>query len=378
MKKMRLKIEKWAHGGYTLVHFEGKPIFVSGGIPGEEVDITLSKEEKKISFGIVSDVITPSPLRISSDCSLFGDCGGCSYRHLPYSEELKIKTKLLHELFPFYNREIQIISGSSHKYRNNVQWQTDGTSIGFFARDSHILLEVESCPNLPFELQPKNVLKKDIQKLQTERIQENRKNPRKLEFRLGKDGKAILSNEPSSVLVFGREYKIPEYGFFQINSHLIEPWLTEIKLMLGDAKSILELFCGVGVIGLALDQKFDLYSGYEINKTSILCAESNKNKTSQNHYRFTAKDLYKDPLPKKDLKLTTWIVNPPRSGLNELILKQMEENKPKLVLYSSCNAHTLQRDSKTILKMGFVLEELKLVDFFPRTQHYEVLAKFSR
>jgi 23S rRNA (uracil1939-C5)-methyltransferase len=92
---------------------------------------------------------------------------------------------------------------------------------------------------------------------------------------------------------------------------------------------------------------------------------------------FSQRDLYTQTIPKEAWNLETWIVNPPRSGLNPLLIDQVQTLKPKSIIYSSCNPQTLKRDFESLQKFGYQIKEMSLVDFFPRTHHYEVLLNLS-
>lgn len=375
MKKIRVNISKWAHGGYAIAHSEGKPVFITGGLPGEEVDITIEKEDKKVSFGKVATIHNSSPDRIESDCVLFGDCGGCSYRHISYEYELDLKEKLLRELFPNWKGKITKIFGEPTEYRNNVQWQIEDGKFGFFGRFSHNLLEVkDSCPNLPKSLQPeslKNIfsnLSPKIKKLEVRQSSDISKN----QFNV------TNSFKKESVISVGETlFKIPPQGFFQINTKLIQPWLSEIKKYVGRVDSCLELFCGVGLIGIGLGISWKEYFGFELSASNIEYAKTNATENKQGNMNFSQRDLYTQTIPKEAWNLETWIVNPPRSGLNPLLIDQVQTLKPKSIIYSSCNPQTLKRDFELLQKFGYQIREMSLVDFFPRTHHYEVLLNLS-
>lgn len=378
MKKIRIVIEKWAHGGYSLAHLEGRPIFIMGGIPGEEVDIIIEKEEKKVSFAKVSEVQKQAKIRIKSDCDLFGDCGGCSYRHLPYSEELNLKKNLLGELFPKWKGELEVLSGSPEKYRNNVQWQIDGDKIGFFERFSHTLLPVEKgCANLPDVLQPKVWLSQFRNKKEKKQKRELRiSDPSPSDLAKNEKSKSIVLNserEVTQVRVDDMVFSIPPKGFFQINTGLIPVWLKKIREYLDGTNSCLELFCGVGLIGIGLGVSWRQYQGYEINKQAIEFAKKNAEQIGRSGMEFFTKDLYNQNISKEALAIETWIVNPPRSGLNDRILSQIRMAAPKQIVYSSCNPQTLKRDLTNLEEKGYAIHRMCLVDFFPRTHHYEVL-----
>ena len=248
MKKLRVKLEKWVNGGYALAHHEGHAVFVLGGIPGESVDIKLDKEGSKEWFGTTTDVLEPSHERINSDCEVFLSCGGCSYRHINYENELKIKKSLLSDMFPKEASWIDTISGSSLHYRNNVQWQNDKGKIGFYSKNSHSV-EVkanELCQNLDPKLLWSNLdqnLKNKFKKLKN------------ISLRISNDQVINYDSDVTKIEVNGRLLQVPEKGFFQINQFLIQPWLDKIGEYLNEKEDVLELFCGCGTIGIGLSDK---------------------------------------------------------------------------------------------------------------------------
>ncbi|WP_411824259.1 class I SAM-dependent RNA methyltransferase [Leptospira sp. 'Mane'] len=376
MKKIRLKLEKWAHGGYTLSHHEGHPVFVSGGIPGEEVELGIEKDGKKEWFARVLDVYEFSPHRIKIDCDAFGECGGCSYRHISYTKELELKRSLLKELFPNFKKEIGVISGSSSHYRNNVQWQIENNKPGFYARFSHDIVEssANECLNLDSKLQWKN-LPNDIKKLKPNSNPKSTSNS--IQARISLEKVVPYDKENTLFLIKGKTIYAPPNGFFQINQFLIEPWLDRIGSWLSDKEKVLELFCGSGSIGICLNEKIESLLGYESHSKSIQFAKKNASKNGIDHYQYEVKDLYTQKLDPQPKGYSTWIINPPRAGLNPLLLEQIGKNKPKKLIYSSCNASTLRRDAMELEKSGYEIKEMVLVDFFPRTSHYEVLILFG-
>ena len=93
--RIRLQCEKWVQNGYSLCHDAGgKPVFLHGGIPGEIVEASIVKERSTHSYAIAREYLDRAFHRVQSDCSSFPLCGGCSFRHISYSEELNIKKQL--------------------------------------------------------------------------------------------------------------------------------------------------------------------------------------------------------------------------------------------------------------------------------------------
>ncbi len=368
MSYLELKVEKWVQNGFTMGHKNGKPFFIVGAVPGEDVRIKISKETKKHGFGYVVQSLSfdeAKEIKIDSDCSLFGECGGCQYRHIPYERELELKKDSLHLAFPTYKNPVQVISASPIGYRNNVQWHSDKGHIGMLAGNSNSLIPMEGkvCLNLPDELQVENLKK-------NKRFKKDRVHY----FRLDKEGIQDYSRQTQKLDILGRELELPPKSFCQINRFLVEPWLLKIKSLLNGSQSILELFSGVGMIGLSISDQTTNYLGIEIEKSMVQAAQKNaKNLNLQNH-KFLSLDLFETSLSlEKVNQFETWILNPPRSGAGQRVMETLVESKAKRVLYSSCHLATLRRDFDYLEKVGYQIKELVLLDFFPRTSHFETL-----
>ena len=75
--------------------------------------------------------------------------------------------------------------------------------------------------------------------------------------------------------------------------------------------------------------------------------------------------------------IDTILLDPPRSGAGELVVSQMIEKKPKMIVYVSCDPASLARDSKLLIDSGYELEDIVGIDLFPMTHHIECVAKFN-
>ncbi|TGL63141.1 class I SAM-dependent RNA methyltransferase [Leptospira ognonensis] len=371
MEKLKIKLEKWVNGGYAIGHHDGHAVFVTGGIPGESVNITLEKQGKKEWFGTVIEVLEPSSERIAPDCEVYQSCGGCSFRHITYAKEIEIKKSLLSDMFPNESKWLEVISGAENFYRNNVQWQNVNKSIGFFSKQTHQVVEKSQsvCMNLDERLLWKNL----DSKLKDKWIKQ-----KTIHLRLSEQGIVNYEKDVSKFNLNGTSLQIPEKGFFQINRFLISPWIEKISSWLGDQEKVLELFCGSGTIGISLKQNISSLYGIEMHQKSIDFAKANAKANGVGHFTYEAIDLYQRPIPKSVDKYPTWIVNPPRAGLTPEIIKTMVKFRPSKIIYSSCNPSTLKRDIVELKKNNYKITKLVLLDFFPRTPHYEVLTCLER
>ncbi len=199
-----------------------------------------------------------------------------------------------------------------------------------------------------------------------------------IQLRLSAKSVVNYERDQTEINIFNTKLKVPERGFFQINRFLLEPWLEKIKTLLPDSANILELFCGCGTIGISIREKIESLYGIESHEKSIRYAKENAKTNNALQFEYEVSDLYQKHLPKHTAKYPIWVVNPPRAGLSEGIIASASLFSPKQIVYSSCNPSTLRRDVTRLEKLGYRLEYLGLFDFFPRTQHYEVLVSLKK
>lgn len=88
----RIEIEDAAFEGKGIGHLDGMAVFIRNTAPGEVVDARIHKIKKKYCEALLEEIITPSPLRVHPKCRYAEVCGGCSWQHLAYPEQVKIKT----------------------------------------------------------------------------------------------------------------------------------------------------------------------------------------------------------------------------------------------------------------------------------------------
>ncbi|TGK03079.1 class I SAM-dependent RNA methyltransferase [Leptospira langatensis] len=380
-----LKLEKWANLGTSISHSENKTVFVKAGIPAEIVDIRIDKENSKLIWGTVVAVKTASPLRIASDCTSFPECGGCSYRHVSYEEELRIKKELLLETFVRVSRfsgtempQIEILSGPSEGYRNTAQIKIQRSKgkiqAGFFQENSNSLVPFpeEGCKHLPKEMN--DFIRKNLEK----------KIPGPKDWKLRFSSGEVFEYDRSEVkigpyLPEKLEWSIPADGFTQVNRFLLEDWMKKIRSWIPEKTGkVLEFYSGAGLISLAIASRVGSLSGFELSESSVKAAKRNSKEAGFSHLEFSALDL-DSSLPKElsESGVELCILNPPRAGASPSLLDFFNRLRPKRIVYSSCNHTTLARDLKVLEGMGYELKEIVLTDFFPRTQHFEVLVRLE-
>lgn len=362
--KITIQLEKWVNNGFTLGYNEGIPIFVLGGIPGELVQIEIFESNPKYKKGKVCEILEPSIFRSTPPCPNFLRCGGCSFQHLTYEEEIKIKENLLRSDLKFSglindSYTIHIYKGKEYNYRNNVQFKIQSDEIGFFEFNSNKIVPL-----------PKNgcfLLDEKLNKYTNDHLNYLPKNGK---LRVDSNSVVHYGEDNSTFIVKGKSIVVPKNGFFQINTELIDEWINRTILHNVDNSEILELFCGVGTLSIFLADKCSRLIGYEVSELSVNFAR--KNLSSYPHVKIKTKDLYKENITDKFINDFICIANPPRNGLGKLIKKFILTSKPHKLIYSSCNYTSLIPDLKDLSQI-YKITSIDILDFFPRTPYFETL-----
>ena len=174
------------------------------------------------------------------------------------------------------------------------------------------------------------------------------------------------------------KFKISPLSFYQVNPVQTEIlYDTAIKCLNDNNKNniALDLYCGIGTIGIFASKYFKKVYGIEIVEQAIEDAKYNAKINDIKNIEFFAGDVEK-VLPKiierDNIKPSTVFVDPPRKGLDKNTIKVLQELKPKKIIYISCNPATLARDI-ALLEENYNLKEVQPVDMFPYTSHIECI-----
>jgi tRNA/tmRNA/rRNA uracil-C5-methylase (TrmA/RlmC/RlmD family) len=347
---IELVIGPVAHGGHFVARHNGQVIFVRHGITNELVKIKITAVSSKIAHADVIEVLTAAPSRVSPPCQYAGKCGGCDFQHIDLATQRKLKAEIIKEQFMRIGK------------------------IGFFGARSNEVVEISQCV-----------------------IADERMNVGELAARSWKSDArvevAVSSTSEVSVMRSGRSISGPTQIVEQVggNSFKISPevfWQSHKSAPVTLVKAAL---AQLGVKGN--DHVCDLYSGVGLFAAAILkelgdqgfitLIESDKNAVVDARKVFLNKNnvkilqgLVAQQLPivkRADLIL----LDPPRTGAGEVVIKQMIKLKPRKIVYVACDPAALARDSKTLIDAGYKLDHISAYDLFPMTQHIECVAGFS-
>jgi len=422
-----VKLDKVVGGGQTIATLEsGQKLFVWGGLPAETVEVQLTKKKSKLAEGIVVNVIKPSLNRIQPrDEESY--LSTSPWQIMNFKSEQHYKSALIEEAFELHDivlpEPIEIFSDNiEYGYRNKIEfswwWDKDKNvlDLAFFRRGTHGKIPVDGTSLANPVINQAAIAMRDLLRTKTNlraymlktalircdtndnvAMQLYVKEPDFEKFTkpelelLGKTNnitsfELIFSNpkSPASVIterlqswgttnltdtILDVPFTYAIEGFFQINIPVYQQALRDMKQWVNSDKPTVDLYSGVGTIGLTIGGK---------NVTMVEINEQAVNEMKRNITALDRKKTVNAILAPSENALecitnkSTIIVDPPRAGLHENVISKILETMPKRVIYLSCNPVTQARDIARLSDKYGILYH-KGYNFFPRTPHIEHL-----
>lgn len=178
------------------------------------------------------------------------------------------------------------------------------------------------------------------------------------------------------------KFKISPQSFYQINPSQTEIlYNTAINSIMKDKENLkdkvaLDLYCGIGTIGIFAAKYFKKIYGIEIVEQAIEDAKENAKINQIENIRFYSGDVEKilpELINTEKIKPDVVFVDPPRKGLDNKTIEILNKTKPEQIIYISCNPATMVRDLQK-LENDYIIKEIQPVDMFPYTSHVECVA----
>lgn len=434
-------IEGYGEGGMGVARIDGRVVFVHGALRGEKCRVLILKTLKSVAFAKVLEVLEPSSERMESDCPYFPRCGGCTYRHIRYEEELRLKKQRVQDnLSRIGGSDVTVeeILGAQDtlRYRNKAQYPVskDG-AVGFYRARTHEVIECEHCLLVRPEADAAaEALREYMQSCHVAGYDEKtgrglirhlyvRSNaageslicvlvngdklpkedrlvallrdacPKCTGIVLGtntKKGNVILGDRYRTLwgsdrledTLCGKTFKLSVPSFYQVNRAQAERlYAKTIEFAdLTGQETVLDLYCGAGTITLALSDHAKKVLGAEIVPEAIDDARENAARNGVKNAEFfcgDASDVAKK-LARENLRPDVITVDPPRKGLAADVVESIAEMQPQRVVYVSCDSATMARDVKRLADLGYTARRACAVDMFPRADHVETVVLLSK
>jgi 23S rRNA (uracil1939-C5)-methyltransferase len=355
--ELELAIERLAAGGDGVSRSDGLTVFVPRAAPGDRVRARVTEARQRFARAEITEILAPGPARRDPPCPYFARCGGCSWLHLDEAEQLRARTEIARSALERIARrgdlpEIEVVaSPRALGYRARARVAHAGGRIGFRARASHDVVDVERCA----------VLDPDTQAALA-RLRETR--PRGA-------GEVEIRGFGGSVELAGKRLEIGPGAFFQANRALWERWLKVVLELCGRGELAVELYCGVGFYTAALAERFTRVVALERFPAAAASATRN-----------AAAEILVEPAeswaPRNLARLRPELVllNPPRVGCHQNVSDALRDSGAARIVYVSCEPATLARD---LARIGprFRVARLVLLDALPQTHHVELVVSLE-
>ncbi|KTA75719.1 23S rRNA (uracil(1939)-C(5))-methyltransferase RlmD [Aeromonas salmonicida] len=425
-QRIEFTVDSLDHHCVGIGRHQGKAIFIEGALPGEQVKARILDDKKQYAHAALQQVVTPAANRIAPFCNHYRECGGCNAQHLGEADQQAAKEAGLVSLFERLGQIKApvlepVLTGESRAYRRvcrlAIKFDKNGrcTRVGFRRRQSNDLVEIEGCPVLAEPLSALIVpLRECLNRLKSQRELGH------AELIQAEQGIMMLlrhtgrPNEADRALLvaFAKSQEIdlylqaaderieplhqafqPSYSldglslafapgdFIQVNGPINQSMVAQALAWLGASKDdkVLDLFCGIGNFTLPLARQAREVVGVEGDLAMVARAEENARRNGIDNARFYKADLSGDIVgmswAREGFNLV--LLDPARPGALE-VMGHVVKLSPKRVVYVSCNPVTLARDSQVLVKGGYRLVRLGMLDMFPHTGHLESMALFER
>ena len=441
---LTLEITGYTAEGMGVARWEGRVVFVPGTILGERWEVQLLKVKTNVAWGRAVRLLAPSPERVELDCPLAGRCGGCQYRHMTYEEELRAKRQRVQDALTRVggvSLELPQVLGAEDplRYRNKVQFpvaqEKRGLAVGYYRARSHDVLDVADCLLQPEAVTTlRRAFKGWMERYRIPAYDEGTRQGliRHLYVRTNQAGEAlccVVANGarlphapelvqalrqaapalaglvlntntkdtnvilgPSYRTIWGRDFleerlcgmtfRLSVPSFFQINRAQTERLYAQALEFAGltGRETVLDLYCGIGTISLALAQRAGQVIGAEIVPEAVQDAQANAARNQVDNARFLCGDAGEAAfqLAAEGVRPQVICVDPPRKGLAPEVPEILASMAPERIVYVSCDPATLARDVKRFGELGYPVVKAQAVDLFPRTAHVETVVLLSK
>ncbi len=386
MDPLVLRIDSLAAGGDGVARApDGRVVFVPFTAPGDLVRVAVEQRRPRFSRARVTELLTASASRVEPRCSVFGDCGGCTWQHLDYATQLEAKRDIvaaaLARIGGLEVPEVSITpSPSPYGYRLRARLHVEAGRIGYRRRRSNALCPVAACPVLLPALDAELARLAAGPPLEDGEWELACAGARVRSIRLDDARKG--TDDELRLPVAEEELRLSPGVFAQANALLLEPLLERVLAAAGSGRLAVELFAGGGLFTLPLGRRFERVVAVESDEAAVSDLRANLAASGLESVRVVARRL--EALDGPELGLggeapELVLLDPPRTGLPRHGLERVLALGAERIVYLSCDPATLARDLRALCgPASFRLETVEAFDLFPQTSHVEVLATLER
>jgi tRNA/tmRNA/rRNA uracil-C5-methylase (TrmA/RlmC/RlmD family) len=375
---VELKIEKVAHGGVFVARPEGKVVFVEHVLPGEIVEAEIIDEKSNFLRATPTKILEASPHRqkhIWEDSER--GAGGADFGHIQLEYQRELKSQVLREaLTRFAGIESDVAvepldETDGLHYRTRIQ-------IHFDSRARASVKKVRSDELVPIRSYP--LAEKALQDVALSNP--NKYSDARVSFAIDSFGNIVDSEQKSpaqlSQVVGERLFELSPQTFWQAHRLAPTKLAGEVQNLLANFQvtELLDLYSGVGLFAATSAARYPAVSvrAVELNKQAV--KDGKKSSRDLKNLSFETSDVLVY-LRQRAESLGTVVLDPPRSGANNKVLSHLARLGAKNIVYVACDPVSAARDIKQLSEIGYTLRDIKSLDLFPHTHHFETIMSFQ-
>ncbi|HEU0163982.1 MAG TPA: class I SAM-dependent RNA methyltransferase [Thermomicrobiales bacterium] len=392
MEPITVTIDRIVGDGKGIGFADGRTIFVARTAPGDVVKARVMRIQGKVFHAEIAEIVTPSPLRIEPRVPDYDESGGCDLQHIGYADQLKVKAGIIEDSL----RRIAKIdpvptvsvtpSPQEWGYRSRAEFQIDHEKkhVGYFAENSHRVVDVEESPVLTPEVQVLlTTLRDDVD---AGFVPTAAREYRAVQGDTGSLLEPTATQRSKQVMrtVGGDLYRFSGECFFQANVPIAEEITRHVLRIAEEARLTpgiaIDLYCGVGLFTVPLARRFKRTIGVESYAPATKYAEINLSEANLDTARIVTSPVERwlagDRTPLGRVALA--VFDPPRTGAGPEVIAAIARMKPTHIAAVSCDPATFARDIRGLLDGGYELVDVQGYDMFPQTHHVEIVGHLRR
>ncbi|QMI06388.1 23S rRNA (uracil(1939)-C(5))-methyltransferase RlmD [Citrobacter sp. RHB25-C09] len=403
--------------GQGVARHNGKALFIQGLLPQETAEVIVTEDKKQYARAQIKRRLNDSPDRVPPRCPHFGVCGGCQQQHASIDLQQRSKSAALSRLMK--NEVSEVIADAPWGYRRrarlslNYQPKTEQLQMGFRKAASSDIVDIRHCPILVPQLEALlPSVRACLNNLQGARhlghvelvqagsgilmilrhtVAISAQDREKLERFSHSEGLALFLAPQSEILEAvsgqtpwyesdGLRLNFSPRDFIQVNEgvnhKMVARALEWLDVQAGDR--VLDLFCGMGNFTLPLARRAASVVGVEGVPALVEKGRENAQQNELHNVTFFHENLDEDVTrqPWAANGFNKVLLDPARAGAAG-VMQHIIKLQPARVVYVSCNPATLARDSEALLRAGYNIQRLAMLDMFPHTGHLESMVLFT-
>jgi 23S rRNA (uracil1939-C5)-methyltransferase len=429
---LEVEIESLAFGGRGVARADGLVVFVAGGLPGDRVRAEITKAKRRFAEGRAVELLRPGAERVADRCVHEGEpCPGAPWQGLAYESQLDHKREqvadALRRIGGLEGFELEQIEPAVEqwRYRNKLEYsfgEREGEpTLGFHARGRwDLIVGIEDCllasergnadrnavrdwarlESVPaYDAGTREGILRNLVvregwrtgQIQTRLVTAPGRFPKPpVDLHTVIEGDSGGTDGPTGALgeerlreeLCGLRLEMSHGAFFQTNTEMAEVLYGAAAEYAGltGGERVFDLYCGIGTIGLSMARRAGEVWGLEIVPEAIADAERNaeRNRIENASFLVASARTGVRPLLERAGKPDVVVIDPPRAGLSQKIVRRVLECGAKRIVYVSCNPTTLAPNAAQMVEAGYTLRRVRPVDMFPQTPHIECVALLER